>query len=55
MAMVTNGYHDHHEPRNSLTSNGPHAEGVLGIIACKSLKTVGGPWRLERQTSTVSK
>src|ERR1017187_6565197 len=45
-------------PRNVSglgTSNGPQAEGVLGIIGCKSLKTVVGPWRLERQTSTVSR
>jgi len=29
--------------------------GGSGRIDCKSLKTVVGPWRLERQTSTVSR
>jgi hypothetical protein len=42
-------------PEGVWTSNGPHAEGVSGRIGCKCLKTVAGPWRLERQTSTVSR
>ena len=37
------------------TSNGPRREWIRRAIPRKSLRTVVGPWRLERQTSTVSR
>ena len=42
-------------PRELWTSFGPHGRGFWWRKARNSMKGVVGPWRLERQTSTVSR
>ena len=42
-------------PRELWTSFGPHGRGFWWRKARNSMKPVVGPWRLERQTSTVSR
>ena len=52
LATATNGYH---KSLGAWTSSGPHTTPSCEPNPCMYLKTVVGPWRLERQTSTVSR